>query len=275
MSPHNSFVFLHLTRELRDYVYEFILLSSLKPPLSPEHAGGREHPEVKGRSCEECNQYPTESLVNPTLSLQLTCRQIKEEVYNAIHRLKSQGSLHYRLDCMMLNENKLYPTWLSYPAMIDEIPKLSVTFRLFRDGEERQSAWRSRCVGPPEMVWSLYFLMKRFLMRGPDFLSSIKRDRKIMVQELAVDVETPSSPPPNGYDDGRGNIHDRLRKYHLHPRRIVEIMTRYMDDLLRRTGFTAPYATSVFERVERMTFTLDGVEQHSWVLSTMEPEWTP
>lgn len=40
------------------------------------------------------------------------------------------------------------------------------------------------------MVWCLFYLLRRFLLRGPDFLSSVKHNKKIMVGELSIDVLT-------------------------------------------------------------------------------------
>lgn len=273
------FPFMDLTRELRDHVYGFLLQSSRTPPISPEHGGARKYPnEDDEEILETCNRYPAEDLESTGTSLQLTCRQVHDEVQEAISRLKRSKSLPYRLDLMMLDETMLYPTWLAFPALVDEIPRLEVGFRLFGDVEGKQSAMKGGCGGPPLLIWSLFKLMERFLLRGPDFLAPREPTRYQRMEELVVNVVTPSLPPPNGYADDSTpfyGFHRGIRKGLIHPRDMMCFLIDHMDFLLRRSKYTAPYARLAFERVKRMTFSLDGAVKKSWDLSTLVPEYSP
>ncbi len=270
-----SFVFTKLSRELRDNIYENLLQSSRTPPVSPDHGGARKYPNEEDEEYfETCNSYPAEDLESTATPLQLTCRQVHDEVQEAILRLKSSRHLTYKLDLMMLDEAKLYPTWLAFPAFVDEIPRLDVDFRLFGDVEGKQSAMRGGCGGPPLLIWSLFRLTERFLRRGPDFLASCEPNRYLCVDELAVNVITPSPPPPNGYADRTRSFRGEGRKGLVHPEDMVSFLVDHMDDLLRRTRYTAPYARLVFQRVKRMTFSLDGMVRKSWDLTALLPEYT-
>ncbi|KAL8928228.1 MAG: hypothetical protein Q9208_001938 [Pyrenodesmia sp. 3 TL-2023] len=265
-----------LTRELRDLVYGLLLQSSRTPPISPEHGGARKYPnEDDEHFFEICNRYPAEDMESTGTSLQLTCRQVRDEVQEAVLRLQKSKSLPYTLDLMMLDETTLYPTWLAFPALVDEIPRLEVDFRLFGDVEGKQSAMRGGCGGPPMLIWSLFKLMERFLLRGPDFLAPHEPTRYQRMEELAVNVVTPSPPPPNGYSDRSTPLYSDKRKGLVHPERMMSFLIHEMDLLLRRSRYTASYARLVFERVKRMTFSLDGVGRKSWDLSTLVPEYTP
>lgn len=115
-------------------------------------------------------------------------------------------------------------------------------------------------------------LMQKFLQRGPDFLAPRTQRHDMWIGELTVNVVTPTSPPPGGY--ANKFYHNRLRKGHVSPADMLHFLTWYMDFLLRRTRHTAPYARLVFERIKRMSFSLDGVEKKSWELATLKPEYT-
>lgn len=127
-----------LIRELRDDVYDILLQSHRPAPSSPESSGSRRYPSIDDESnWEKCNLYPDEDSKSATASLPLSCRQVHEEVRNAISRLQRLAELHYKLDCMLVNETKIHPTWLSFPAFHGEIPKLEVEFRLFGNVDGR------------------------------------------------------------------------------------------------------------------------------------------
>lgn len=267
---------MRLTRELRDNVYEALLSASRSPPVSPEHGGARKYPSKDEEEIlEYCNRYPSEGLESTSTSLQLTCRQVHEEVQEAILRLKKSKSLSYKMDLMMLDEAELYPTWLAFPAMIEEIPSLKVDFRIFGDIEGKESALRSDEAGPPLLIWSLSILTTRFLLRGPDFLAPYKWNRNQRIEELAINVLTPSPPPPNGYADQSLGFHDRNRKGLVHPEQVLSFLISYMAYFIRRIKHTASYARIIFERVKRISFSIDGIVRQSWELATLEPENQP
>ncbi|KAL8646968.1 MAG: hypothetical protein Q9210_005831 [Variospora velana] len=199
-SVDESFPFLKLTRELRDSVYESLLLSSRVPPESPEHSGARKYPSDEDQDCfEYCNHYPADGLKSTDASLLLTCRQICEEVKEAMVRLSKSNYSLYKLDLMLLDERELYVTWLAYPHSTTKIPRLDVDFRLFGDVEGKETTLKIGDGGPPILTWGLFTLIERFLQRGPDFLAPRKQGRDLWIEELSVNVLTPPSPPPGGY----------------------------------------------------------------------------
>ncbi|KAI4141395.1 MAG: hypothetical protein L6R39_005355 [Caloplaca ligustica] len=276
--PHakKSFPFLSLTRELRDQIYDSLLLDTRTPPQSPEQADAYKYLGAEDERCfEYCNRYPAEKLQNTTTPFQLACRQVRGEIREAISRLAKSKSLPYKLDLMILDEKILYPTWLAFPAMITAIPRLEVDVRCFGDVGGKRSALRSRDAGPGPMIWSLLGLMRRFLLRGPLFLPPEHKPRYQWIEELAVNVRSPSTPPPNGYAARYGGFSNLRRKGLVEPEHLISCLIFMMDYLLRRNRHTASYAALTFERIQRMTFTLDGEVRRTWDLGTLEPEYMP
>ncbi|KAL8720490.1 MAG: hypothetical protein Q9181_007901, partial [Wetmoreana brouardii] len=156
------------------------------------------------------------------------------------------------------------------PTVGRHIPTLKVDLRLFGEVTGKRSGWRSECRGPSLMVLTIFALLSRFLLCGPDFLSPVKLVRKPFVGELAINVVTPSPPPRNGYfHDG-----DSMNGI-IHPEHVLSNMALETGYLLARTTFTACCAKTVFARVERIIFSRDGQEKQSWVMDTLEPGKLP
>ncbi|KAL8660179.1 MAG: hypothetical protein Q9202_006775 [Teloschistes flavicans] len=275
MNDNISFPFLLLSRELRDKIYDDLLTSSRVLPSWPEDRGHWRSPsEDDARVFEDC-RYAVEGLQNDTAALQRSCHQVHEEVRTAIARLDRLGQLPFRLDLMMVDETTLYPTWLSFPARLSQIPKLNVDVRILGDVAGKRSGWTPGCGGPPIMVWCLYYLLKRFLLRGPDFLSSVKSVTIPYVQELVINVVTPSPVPPEGFlteDNDDWTFRAQRRKGLMHPEVLLSLMMHHMQHLLCRSRYTAKYASIVFARIERITFSRDGDQKQSWDLPTLQPD---
>lgn len=84
------------------------------------------------------------------------------------------------------------------------------------------------------MTWSLFELMKRSMLRGPDSLAPRNKSRNQSIEELAVNVKTPSSPSPDGHADNR--FSRRNRKGLVNPEHLISELIYMMDYLLRRNS---------------------------------------
>lgn len=98
------------------------------------------------------------------------------------------------------------------------------------------------------MIRCLFYLLRRFLLRGPDLLSPVKHNKKIMVGELAIDVLTPSPVYPYGLMDEYSNsLPQGFRKGLMNSKTALSVTTYMMDFLLDRSKYSASYADLDFD----------------------------
>lgn len=257
--------FLGLSRELRDLVYMAVLNSANKPPPSPS-ADSEERHQSYEETFQGCNMYSTHPVHIASAALLLTNRQIHAEFAASIARLKRSGRLRYKLDCMLYEEEIIYPTWLSVPVLSERIDVLEVDFRLFGDpagnAHGYMDYWKADHGAASPVLWGLWTLLKRFLTRGPDFLSPEKDERKIEVDTLVLNVIDTSYPDEDwipGYDRSRDDI--------MHSEHVVNEMSHAIDRLLEWS--TSTYAGLIFEHVSSISLCDDGHEYRSWNLDAM------
>lgn len=267
--------FLDLSRELRDIIYTAVLGSELSPPSSPAESGDRKRTSGRGGLDEEafeyCNMYSLQPVPVSSSALLRTNRQIHTELAEIISRVKKSKTLRYKLDCLMLDERLIYPTWLSVPALSSSVASVEVDFRLFGDCNGKRSGWAGGDGAPSVIIWSLFALLKRFLLRGPDFLSPPKPGRKIKIGVLVLNVITPSPLSAKGFIPREVPSHQRLhrgrRKGMIDPEVVPGEMESHMGYLLDGSKDMAPYAGIVYNRVRIIRFCLDGDERKVWDLA--------
>ena len=255
--------FLVLSRELRDLIYIFVLSTANNPPpSSPADSGERQ------LSDEETFQgskiyFPYPVHISST-ALLLTNHQIHAEFAACIARLKKSGRLRYKLDCMLYEEESIYPTWLSVPVLSERIDVLEVDFRLFGapDGDAHgyMGYWKGDLIAPGPVVWSLLALLERFLKQGPDFLSCDRDERKIRLDTLVLNVLDTSVP-----DEGSIPGYDRSRDNVMHSTHVVLAMSNAICSLLE--GGT--YPELIFDRVKNIHLCDDGHENRRWNLEAI------
>lgn len=249
---------LALSRELRDLIYIFVLNEAdSPPPSSPADSGERQQSYEEFDQC--CKVYPKPSVHIRCAALLLTNRQIHAEFAPWVARLKKSGPLRYKLDCMLYEQEAIYPTWLSVPALASCIDVVEVDFRLFGDSGGYSGGfmgeWESNYHGQSRMIWGLWALLRRFLSRGPDLLSREKCERKIEVETLMLNIIDTSEP-----DEDSIWGYDRCRDMIMHSETVVWRIQEAMKCLLERT--TSPEL--VFERVKTMVLHEDGKERKRW-----------
>ena len=280
---------LELSRELRDKVYEILLVSSRPTPNSPEEAGPRRSANFQSDDewpvwaaqhevnswDERNNHYPLENPGHATASLQRTCRQIHEEVTEAMNRLRKHGRLQSKLDIMVVDDRHLYPTWLAINPVGRQIPILRVNIRSSGDVSGDESGWKG---SPSALVWMLYTLLERFIRYGPDFLPSAKRIKRLQICHLAINVVQPSPRPHHGFYGKGTSVEFGNAKGLLNPEEVLRLLKGEMTLLLQRTKSTDGYAKIIFPRVRRISFLFNGKGRQSLRLSTLvqgeRPEWS-
>ncbi|KAH9476918.1 hypothetical protein JR316_0010834 [Psilocybe cubensis] len=190
------------------------------------------------------------------LPLLLCNRQINTEVLALMELLTSTSHdwMCYELDCEIVDEVKIVPTWVHIPPIHPKhgatISCVYVTFRLsgqrrFLDPETagRVEFWSHGNGGPSRIIRGLEAILTRFLKWGPNFLNLSKNPQRsrfkyfrrdpekahklftVMVDKLVLNFATPPiSPEEMRLREENGEI--------INPRQACGIVRRYFDILL-------------------------------------------
>ena len=95
-------------------------------------------------------------------------------MYEIIERIdqSSENGITYAIDLLVLDSNRLCPTWLSLPAPVKYVRTVQMDFRvLLRTNVE--------CYGGDSLlgvVSSLLRLVGRFIVIGPSFFGALPKD---------------------------------------------------------------------------------------------------
>ncbi|KAG4441368.1 hypothetical protein IFR05_003125 [Cadophora sp. M221] len=288
--------FLRLSREIRDLIYLTVLESIDEAPSSPTACGPRldlgyqgykgsdwpdqcqyKQPPLDFGTLSQWNRYSETPVQVNSRSLLLVNHQVRVEMKEAISRLKAARGLKYILDCIIENENNVYPTWLHVPAVSSHIDIVETQIRACGAWIEGvMSGWRAGCGGYFHMIWSLLELLQRFLVRGPDFLSYPK-EGGVTVGVLVLNIITPEE-PEGGFMPIENHIGSSERKHGLiHPESMAQMLDMHIGASL------LPYACGgvkekdrilyrimkLGEYIEKLEIRVDGNERKAWDLGNL------
>lgn len=263
--------FLGLPLEIRDYIYTADLdpPNSIMPPSSPLEAGERKRGANRRLPCggyfENCNMYSLQPLSKCRSALLLANHQIHAEFTAVIERQKRLGKLCYKLDCMIVDQELIYPTWLSVSALSSRLNRVEVDIRIVGTGDKsKRSKWHHGHEGPSPLVWSLFALINRFLTRGPDFLAPISpQEQQIRIGELAINVISPLPVCLNGFATNDESDYDDAKE-------VLARMNAHMFLLINKISLTEWEGQIMYDRVEVIRFRLNGIDQMIYELRTMQ-----
>ena len=250
---------LDIPREVRSHILELVLCSSRAPPQNPATAlqNRIELHDVQYHAWEygpRNNKYEQGNYITTSLPLLLVNRQLFVETQSVLERLSMKHS--YSLDIMFVNEQELWPTWLSVPALSTRVDNLAATVRIFGSPKSLgQSGFRGGDGGPPQIVWCFYSLMERFLIHGPvGKRISGSQDKNITIKVLTLNIVTPldSNMWPtdieqchHGYFRNRRNSVHRAASdqssFLIRPEWLANFLVGFISSLLRMGYHTAPY----------------------------------
>lgn len=274
--------FLELPLEIREYIYAYTVTSPLRPPESPPSATSDENRTRRHRKANRSTDIQLEESANrylihpphPTgLSLLLCNRQVHNEVSTTISRLARNKRIHYELDCDMVNQSQIYPTWTLLPIYLHHVPLIYANFRL-TGVCRRGSRWISYQGEPCVMAMSIMALLTRFIERGPHFLAP-KKGVSLMysVDNIIMNIETPilepgkTLPPPR--QCGRF-IRAKVGPF-VHPKEVINVMTLYLERLLNgEVHYALPYGRFIATRVKKIQLCLDSEEHRTWDLTALQ-----
>lgn len=259
---------LALSRELRDLIYFFVLKApDDPPPSSPANSGERQQAEDGPHHA--CKIYYQRRMHVSSAALLLTSRQIHAEFAASVARWKKSGPLRYKLDCMLYEEEAIYPTWLSVPVISERIDLLEVELRLFGDPEVNEAgfmnAWDRKKAHNDQspIFWGLCALLQRFTMCGPEFLSCEKGQGVVEVKRLVL----------NFIDDYRNVESEIAAKY----RRRKDIMHGSDVYSIIRSAIMVMYEPGsdrnpAFERMQDVILMLNREDGDDWLYELCETD---
>jgi hypothetical protein len=248
--------FLTLPQELRDK----ILTLAIKAPLSPPQPPGpnEDHPSF----LDNYTSFHDRINAIPTL---LVNKQLHRETKAVIDRLPNKHS--YDLDILVVNEEELWPTWLSVPALTSQVEKVRATFRwigISNKSDQGQRGFQGGDRGPSIITWSFYDLLTRFILGLQEWQTHfagkfLKHSMSIKLLELdfrSPDLPTELIAPDVDY---RSLLHLREESgvdYLMNP----AFLATFIEIHLRRLLSTriATFGSLFYERIGTIKFYLDG-----------------
>ncbi|MCJ1431505.1 hypothetical protein MMC27_000858 [Xylographa pallens] len=277
---------LDIPPELRFQIIGLVLCNSRTPPQDPATAS---HNRIQLHDIEyaswnhgpEHTLYEMNGCTPNSLSLLLTNRQLWAETQSALQAFSAKQS--YSLDVMLVNEQELWPTWVSVPALWTRLDSVIASFRICNT---KDSQGRSQVVlgngGPSPIVWCFYSLMERFLTYGPVGQRRLGcQDRNITVKSITLDIV--SSPDvkaamtewgPNYSDwylNPITNVEgaDWALSIIMQTEWFVEYLHEFITPLLRMSYHTARYAMILYERIGTIRLCADGELMKEYDLGKM------
>jgi hypothetical protein len=190
---------LDLPLELRYPILEFaIKFADIQPP-DPLHAGSRVElhdmkyeSRVAGRGIKFPKRRPS-TLLTPLL---LVNRQIHNETLVAVH----QTPPSFELDIMIVNENKLFPTWIYVPPFKQNVENLYITIRTFGSSRYETNGFSDTAEGHVgDTIMRFYSVLERFAFFGAgDQPMTETRAKNVRIDMLDLNFITPTVLPEDG-----------------------------------------------------------------------------
>jgi hypothetical protein len=271
---------LDLPRELRDYIIDLVLFT----PSQDCSCDDSQRRKVEATDSEPLNGCSflvkllphNGSFVNST-SLLLLNHQLNAETLSTLQRKKAS----YVLDATVVNERELWPTWKSGPFLSRKADEIYVSIRQVTTTKlgwvRKTNRWLGGD-GTPLLAWGFGSLLSLFLIHGPVMDHPEEKDKRISVQKLVLDVQTPDVSHSNlalgPYNPERfpsQNISHlrRLRRestatnYVMHPDLLLRLLVGYINVLL---GYPKEYGRIAYERIGIIQIMLDGQLRNEWDL---------
>ncbi|KAL4949062.1 hypothetical protein BDW69DRAFT_203099 [Aspergillus filifer] len=282
------FPFLDLPAEIRALVIEHALFDSRDPPRYPTLENRVQLSDIRHLAWRARPHYENFKTHSPSncLALLLIYPQISTETRTMMNL---QKKTNYHLDISVLDDNEVFPTWLSVPFLTTRINKLFVDVRLFGNIISPHVSWRLRGDGGhAQYEWDFLALLERFLRYGPvgekkrpDGIrwSPSVRDEERFISDRGIKVDTVildfSSAEEGGklaprevtYVDwrrifipGRSGFKDgiMLEEYNTRPEWLAELLADEINCCLHFGRDREMFGKLMFERLRMIRMFVDG-----------------
>jgi hypothetical protein len=257
--------FSNLPQELRDKILTLAIEAPLSPPHTP--APNEDHQS----SIDKYTLLHGGIKAMPTL---LVNSQLHRETMAAINRLRTKHC--YDLDVMIVNEEELWPTWLSVPSVTNEVEKVRATFRYFGTANQGVASFKEGCGGPPMITWAFYDLLTRFILGIPGDWYTPSADKilkhDVSIKLLELDVRSPDMPanmiaPHVNYGSLQRLRKDNGVEYLMNPAFLATYIETHLWSLLE--CHTAEYGRMLYERIGTIKVYLDGELLKEWNIGNL------
>ena len=248
--------FLDLARELRDHIYTAVLEAEIPPPSAPSESGPRR--------TQGLMRSPQSVYVNSNVLL-LINHQVHDETTEIIQNLIRTGRLRYKLDCILMDGTRIYPTWLAIPAVSSTVASVEVNFRPTLDCHDLSLEYI-----PSVDIGLAYILSKflyRFLETSPDNKTGAGGLGRMQIDELVLSVTTsPPITPKRVLRSTTTRNLDEIAPYCLlYSEAVSRTVAAGIGGLLRiRSPITNPSLFGPPERVRLVKIFLDGKLKKVW-----------
>ena len=302
---------LSLPRELRDDIYELVFRSALtlkkthlpririskKKTSSDEaveprsetnqHIGGAEGikcapgQSIDGRLVdvdyyegEEAIPYPSAKALPPTGPLLCVNQQIRAEMQETIW--KKPVSWRIRLAFRDDNES-LYPTWISLPAVIDRIDTFDVEIRVRKKKTASLFSTASSVASNAsnsetnndrnngDVLFGGFALLQRLLERGPNFVNK-KRDTESSRTRFTIGCMVVHLVPK-----------DMENHLHREPRELFDECKEWVEELLTSKeddDYPPSKRDEEWDRIDRLLrFFAESIDRFALQVEGMRKEW--
>ncbi|KAF2493043.1 hypothetical protein BU16DRAFT_529270 [Lophium mytilinum] len=278
LDPNTPSPLLSLPREIRDTILELVISYSRPPPQDVSTAEPRPTPSPRWHPEDpsEFNSAPgrfavylePRGYISNSASLLLVNRQISSKTAAALTLFHPP----YELDVIFLEESKLWPTWLSVPALSSQLDQVNATIRI---SGHHDIPWPLGNGGPPWQVWPFFYLLEYVLRRGPVPHTDSSLDREVTIKNLDLNFigkddkeEIPGETPPPASENWKytryhaqsASLQDdeTVQKKVLRPTWLAWFLMRHCLELLGMTYHTAQYGAILHERVGSIQFSVNG-----------------
>ena len=253
-----------IPRELRNKILRLLIEAPAAEPQDPIDADDRQElHDVKliGQLAGQNIFYSTASTNRArACSLLLVNHQLHEETISMLGLLSSKEFCD--LDIMIINDNELWPTYLSGPSLTNRFGTVHATFRIITSSRIPQKGFYGGRGGPCSKKWPMYSILERFLRVGPRGPQKHEHDHYISIKTLEIDVRTPNVPLELLAPKDMPFL-TRLRSesgidYVLHPECVFDLIASGIDFLLSMRYHHTIFGELLYERIGSIKLMLDG-----------------
>ncbi|MCJ1292959.1 hypothetical protein MMC34_004512 [Xylographa carneopallida] len=250
--------FLDLAREIRDLIYGLVLKAEIGPPPSPV--------ENMPRNIHGLMPLQKPVIVNSTVLL-LINQQIHHETKEVVHDLAKRGRITYKLDCMIVDGKRVYPTWLSIPAYSTIVSKVEVNFRLTLDYNEFLLGRLPRI--RDTIPYYPFRVLHQSFLKSPDSAAGPGWDDITQIDELILTIVTPPPVTPRRVLRSTGMPNpDKVARYcSASAEAVLKITTEKLGFLIRGLSHSSINSSmwhGALQKIHVVKIRSDGELRKTW-----------